>query len=205
MWSSLRTGWNSCSATSTWPSSPTQFPCSHCSSSCPFSGHLKPVSELVPAMALPETNGLDLWLWTPWGCGSLCVGLFCLDIWREREAMWHLCSFAVKVAERSLDEEECGSLGLYGKLVRAFSPHISLAASSYALAASSAVSNVPSHILVFLWRTKQPMFNQHLEKKTQQKGSYNVAIYFRKTRKRVITSEIKKNSIAYSEKNGYLI
>lgn len=64
--------------------------------------------------------------------------------------MWHLCSLAVKVAERSFDDEE-ESDALYGKLVRAFGPHMSLAASSYALAASSAVSKVPSHILVFLW------------------------------------------------------
>lgn len=64
--------------------------------------------------------------------------------------MWHLCNFAAKVAERSLDEDDCDSFGLYGKFVRAFGPHMSLAASSYALAASSAVSNVPNQILVFL-------------------------------------------------------
>lgn len=39
---------------------------------------------------------------------------------------------------------------MYGKFVLALGPHISLAASSYARAASSAVSNVPSQILVFL-------------------------------------------------------
>lgn len=70
--------------------------------------------------------------------------------------MWHLCSLAVKVAERSFDDEE-ESDALYGKLVRAFGPHMSLAASSYALAASSAVSKVPSHILVFNkgWRISE--------------------------------------------------
>lgn len=74
--------------------------------------------------------------------------------------MWHLCNLAARVADRSLDDEDCGSFGLYGKFVRILGPHISLAASSYALAASSAVSNVPSHILVFLWSKKRFVFNE---------------------------------------------
>lgn len=153
MWSSSRTGWNCWCETSTWPATPTQFPSSHLNSSCLFSGHLKPVSGVDPAVTLAEENGLDPFE----GWGSLSCGGFCLAIWRESEAMWHLCNLAVKVAERSLDEEECGSLGLYGKLVRAFGPHMSLAASSYALAASSAVSKVPSQILVFL-KSKQKQY-----------------------------------------------
>lgn len=44
--------------------------------------------------------------------------------------MLHLCSFAIKADERRLDECDMWSLGLNGKLVRAFGPHMSLAASS---------------------------------------------------------------------------
>ena len=72
--------------------------------------------------------------------------------------MLHLCSFAIKAAERSVDECDMDSLGLYGKFVRAFRPHMSLAASSYARAASSAVSNVPSQIRVFLKKQQRNAF-----------------------------------------------
>lgn len=41
-----------------------------------------------------------------------------------------------------------------GKLVLAFWPFISMAAWSYALAAASAVSNVPSHTLLFLYNNR---------------------------------------------------
>lgn len=64
------------------------------------------------------------------------------------EAMQHFCNFAVSAAERT--REGFDVLGSNGKLVRALGPHMSHAASSYALAASSAVSNVPNQILVFL-------------------------------------------------------
>lgn len=56
----------------------------------------------------------------------------------------HFSSLALRLGDRP------GAFGSNGKLVRAREPQMSLAASSYALAASSAVSNVPSHILVFL-------------------------------------------------------
>lgn len=90
----------------------------------------------------------------------------------------HFLSFALKIAERDFDEDDgdddddddevidcgcggsrleltflfsvcCGSVAATGKFVFAFRPLISTAASSYALAASSAVSNVPSHTLLF--------------------------------------------------------
>ena len=56
-------------------------------------------------------------------------------------------SFARSVGERVPTAPLLG-----GKLVRAAGPLISRAASSYARAASSAVSYVPSQILVFLHR-----------------------------------------------------
>jgi len=114
-----------------WLPPPTQFP------SC----HFEPFSTVFPAM--------------PWLVPKLvhCASCDCFVTFflvACREVMWHLCSLAAKVAERSFDDDDWGSLGLWGKFVRAFGPHISLAASSYARAASSAVSNVPNHILVFL-------------------------------------------------------
>lgn len=87
----------------------------------------------------------------------------------------HFRSFALKIAESDDDDDDddeddpdwscaglffsvllflssvgCGACGGTGKFVLAFRPLISTAASSYALAASSAVSNVPSHTLLFL-------------------------------------------------------
>lgn len=64
----------------------------------------------------------------------------------------HFRSFAFRIDER---EEGGGSWLVWswsetGKFVLAFLPLISTAASSYALAASSAESKVPSHTLLFL-------------------------------------------------------
>ena len=60
-------------------------------------------------------------------------------------------SFALTDGESKEDEDGDGS----GKLVFAFSPSITRAASSYAFAAFFAVSNVPSQILVFLQGKKK--------------------------------------------------
>lgn len=81
----------------------------------------------------------------------------------------HLRSFALSIAERAEvvaeDDDDDGSdppsvllhdsALMIGKLVLAFRPLIRMAASSYALAASSAVSNVPSHTLLFLHIQKE--------------------------------------------------
>ena len=75
-------------------------------------------------------------------------------------------SFALTDGESKEDEDGDGN----GKLVFAFSPSITRAASSYAFAAffaASAVSNVPSQILVFLQRIKKTKnkINQHIQNK----------------------------------------
>ena len=67
----------------------------------------------------------------------------------------HFRSFAVKISDIvgvSLVEVSLLVSGFVGteKFVFAFCPFITIAASSYALAAASAVSNVPSQILLFL-------------------------------------------------------
>jgi uncharacterized membrane protein YqjE len=82
----------------------------------------------------------------------------------------HFLSFALRIADNDVlvvvvefEEEDAkdfwllllkfviGLLSEIGKFVFAFLPLIKIAASSYALAASSAVSNVPSHTLLFLF------------------------------------------------------
>lgn len=66
----------------------------------------------------------------------------------------HLRSLALRSAESAAEDEVELSLFFWfvtiGKFVLAFGPLIKMAASSYARAASSAVSNVPSHTLLFL-------------------------------------------------------
>lgn len=70
----------------------------------------------------------------------------------------HFLSFAWSISDNSFGESwpsvdfVSGSelFSVTGKLVFAFRPLINMAAWSYALAASSAVSNVPSHTLLFL-------------------------------------------------------
>ena len=66
------------------------------------------------------------------------------------DCRYHRWSLALRVADNIWELGPLGALGSYGKLVRARTPHINRAASSYAWAASSAVSNVPNHTLVFL-------------------------------------------------------
>jgi hypothetical protein len=66
----------------------------------------------------------------------------------------HFLNFALSTAENALEEVEIEFIlfsTLIGKFVFAFLPLIKIAASSYALAASSAVSNVPNHTLLFLF------------------------------------------------------
>lgn len=66
------------------------------------------------------------------------------------EAKYQRWSFALRVADSIWVFGPCGLLGSRGKFVRARAPHMSRAASSYAWAASSAVSKVPNQTLVFL-------------------------------------------------------
>ncbi len=73
----------------------------------------------------------------------------CTKLW-SCEAKYQRWSFAVRVADSIWVLGFWGAFGSNGKLVRARIPHMSRAASSYACAASSAVSKVPSQTLVFL-------------------------------------------------------
>lgn len=70
----------------------------------------------------------------------------------------HFRSFALSMSDRmdggdegeSFLGSELSDFVMIGKFVLAFWPFIMMAASSYALAAASAVSNVPNQILLFL-------------------------------------------------------
>lgn len=106
------------------------------------------------------------------------------------EARLKRWSLATSAAERN-DEEAaaalCGGGGgaassatSWGKLVRTRGPHMIRAASSYARAASSAVSNVPSQILVFLQAqprnqtamAKKPIYARKKQRINQSGGGW---------------------------------
>lgn len=97
---------------------------------------------------------------------------------REGEGdLQHFLSFALRIAESDVlgfveVEEDVANVLLLlfaiellsetGKFVFAFLPLIRMAASSYALAASSAVSNVPNQTLLFLFQIFCKFFHINL-------------------------------------------